>query len=272
MITSNRLEDGVEVDGKNGLTKGYVQMHLVDLEPRDDDDEDDDDERDAARVMTLPATTSLPSANGACLWPLDDQRQVLVCDQGYGERQPSQLVLLDPKSGATRPILNNFHGRPFNSLNDVVTLPMEDGTVTIWFTDPTYGYEQQFRPTPSLPPQVYCFNPHTGQIRVVADGFIKPNGIAFNRQGDKCYVTDTGFVSGDGAMDGTRPGTIYEFDVVHPPTGSGALPKLVNRSIFAFVDCGAPDGIKVDTSGNVYAGCFDGVHVWNQYGTLLGKM
>ena len=35
---------------------------------------------------------------------------------------------------------------------------------------------------------------------------------------------------------------------------------------------GAPDGIKCDTSGNVYSGCGDGVNVWDERGTLLGKI
>ena len=35
---------------------------------------------------------------------------------------------------------------------------------------------------------------------------------------------------------------------------------------------GAPDGIKVDTNGNVYSGCGDGVHIWSQEGVLLGKI
>jgi gluconolactonase len=31
-------------------------------------------------------------------------------------------------------------------------------------------------------------------------------------------------------------------------------------------------GIHVDTKGNVYAGCGDGVHVWNPSGKLIGKI
>lgn len=31
-------------------------------------------------------------------------------------------------------------------------------------------------------------------------------------------------------------------------------------------------GIHLDTKGNVYAGCGDGVHVWNPAGTFLGKI
>jgi gluconolactonase len=49
-------------------------------------------------------------------------------------------------------------------------------------------------------------------------------------------------------------------------------PFLINRRLFAFADSGIPDGIKVDTEGNVYSGCGDGVNVWNSGGTLIGKI
>ena len=38
------------------------------------------------------------------------------------------------------------------------------------------------------------------------------------------------------------------------------------------MDSGAPDGIKCDGWGNVYAGCGDGVQVWNCGGMLIGKV
>jgi hypothetical protein len=56
--------------------------------------------------------------------------------------------------------------------------------------------------------------------------------------------------------------------VIHPEPGSDATtdpPALVNKRLFAFADNVAPDGIKVDTEGNVYGGCFDGVHVGLSY-------
>lgn len=44
-----------------------------------------------------------------------------------------------------------------------------------------------------------------------------------------------------------------------------------NRGVFAYTDSGIPDGIQLDTNGNVYSGCGDGVQVWNPKGTLIGK-
>lgn len=45
---------------------------------------------------------------------------------------------------------------------------------------------------------------------------------------------------------------------------------LTNRRLFAFAAAGFPDGIKCDVHGNVYAGCGDGVEVWNPAGSLIG--
>ena len=39
-----------------------------------------------------------------------------------------------------------------------------------------------------LPNQVYRFDPKTSQIRVVADGFDKCNGIAFSPNGTVAYM------------------------------------------------------------------------------------
>lgn len=45
----------------------------------------------------------------------------------------------------------------------------------------------------------------------------------------------------------------------------------MNRRVFAHVDSGIPDGIQLDTNGNVFSGCGEGTHVWNSEGTLIGK-
>ena len=47
--------------------------------------------------------------------------------------------------------------------------------------------------------------------------------------------------------------------------------SFTNRRVFAYSDSGIPDGIQLDTNGNVYSGCGEGTHVWNPEGTLIGK-
>ena len=57
------------------------------------------------------------------------------------------------------------------------------------------------------------------------------------------------------------PAARFAYDVVHHEEDVSQPAVLANKRVFAFTDAGAPDGIKCDTRGNVYAGCFDGVHV-----------
>ena len=98
-------------------------------------------------------------------------------------------------------LLSTFYGRQFNSLNDVAVA--QDGA--IWFTDPEYGWHQGIRPKPKLPNQVYRFDPATKDVRVVADGFGRPNGIAFSPDQKVVYITDTAETVGDGTKDNSLP-------------------------------------------------------------------
>lgn len=193
------------------------------------------------------------TANGACHW----KDKVLYCCQG-DFNTPSALVLVDPSTKESEIILNNLYGREFNSINDVVIHHERD---EIWFTDPTYGYEQAFRPSPMLPSQVYRFKPSTGQIWCVADGFVQCNGLCFSPDYKKMYITDTAALQAHGtpatgqniSLNPRLPASIYEFDVQDNGT------RLGNPRMFAYCDVGIPDGIKCDEAGNVYSGCGDGV-------------
>lgn len=104
----------------------------------------------------------------------------------------------------TTTAIDNYHGKPFNSLNDVVV--HTDGS--IWFTDPIYGSDLGIRPKPELPNQVYRYDPRSGDIRVVADGFGRPNGICFSPNETTLYITDTDCAHGDGSYDATRSATM----------------------------------------------------------------
>jgi gluconolactonase len=119
---------------------------------------------------------------------------VLFCAQG-GFTNPGGLVYMSRQAPYdTKLLLSNYHGRWFNSINDVVV--HSDGS--IWFTDPTYAFEQGLKPRPQLPCQVYRFDPSTGDVRAVADGFGKPNGLCFSPDEKTLYVTDTNAQQGDG--------------------------------------------------------------------------
>ncbi|KAJ5759236.1 SMP-30/Gluconolaconase/LRE-like region [Penicillium odoratum] len=140
-------------------------------------------------------------------------------------------------------VVGDFYGRQFNSLNDVVIA--SDGS--FWFTDPIYGWRQDIRPKPQLPAQVYRYDPTTQAVRVVADGFGRPNGISFSPDEKTVYVTDTAETDGDGSKDALKPATIYAFDL----STINGQPFLTNRRVFAMPGDGIPDGLKVDQHGNV---------------------
>lgn len=104
------------------------------------------------------------------------QDGILFCAQG-SMTAPSGLFKMDRKPPyAITPVVTSFLGRPFNSVNDVIV--HSDGS--IWFTDPIYGFEVGYRPRPSLPSQVYRYDPSTQAIRAIADGFGHPNGLCFS--------------------------------------------------------------------------------------------
>jgi gluconolactonase len=129
---------------------------------------------------------------------------ILFCAQG-GLQAPSGLYFMSLTSlDKTDLLVSGFYGRPFNSVNDVVV--HSDGT--IWFTDPTYGFEQGYRPKPQLPSQVYRFNPTDSSIRAVADGFGHPNGLCFSPDEQVLYVTDTDRERGDGSVHDTCPSSM----------------------------------------------------------------
>ncbi|KAJ7472319.1 D-lactonohydrolase-like protein [Mycena galericulata] len=206
--------------------------------------------------LDLPATIQMTNGGTGPF-----RGNLLLITSGRGPLPPS-IALVNPNPPHnTTVLLDNFFGRQFNSLNDIKIHP----SGKLFFTDVVYGWLNHFRPLPLMPNQVYRLDPDTGAVRVVATDFDKCNGIAFTGDGKTAYIADTGASGGFLGNNQTEPATIYAFDV-DPKTQA-----FTNRRVFAYSDAGVPDGVQVDTDGNVYAGCGDGVHVWNDEGTLIGK-
>jgi gluconolactonase len=132
----------------------------------------------------------------------------------------------------------------------------------LWFTDPTYGHLQGFRPAPLVPDRVYRYDPATERLDVVADSLDKPNGLALSPDEAVLYVTDSGANQEPDSLHDNRPHEIVAFDVVHGR-------HLAGRRMFAEVSPGVPDGIKVDTAGRVYSSSFSGVQVFDPGGERL---
>lgn len=174
---------------------------------------------------------------------------------------PGGVVRMDPLTLETEVVLNNFFGHRFNLPNDIVVTEKS----IAFFTDGYFGFDN-FNDT--LPPElangVWRWNMNTGNMKMVAGAasgmLFNPNGVALDAAGDTLYVTNRGQTSAD--ADGAR--TIYAWEV----TSSG----IRNGEVFAYVDAGFPDGIKLDEDGRVYAGVTGGVNVFSAEGTLLEKI
>ncbi|KAI0391602.1 lactonohydrolase [Xylariaceae sp. FL0594] len=211
------------------------------------------------KVHVVDANPPVINPNGA----INYKGNILFAAEGQGEDKPSELIILNPREPYNTTVLvNNFFGRQFNSLNDIAINPRNKD---VYFTDPIYGRLQDFRPKEALPHQVYRLNDKTGAVTVVADGLNQPNGIVFSPGGAHAYVADTGAQGVFWGVNASSPATIYRYDVGEEGTWS-------NRQTFAYVSSGIPDGLHVDTKGRLYAGCGDGVHVYNPSATLLGKI
>ena len=208
-----------------------------------------------ARLSTVPATVYMP--NGMTL---GQDGRLVVCEQGT-RSEPARISRVDPATGRVETLVDGWGGLSLNSPNDVVV--RRDGT--IWFTDPSYGYLQGFRPEPQVGDFVYRFDPGSSRLSVVADSLCKPNGLAFSPDEQTLYVTDSGANAEPGSYHVDRPHHVVAFDVLDGRhLGPGRL--------FAVTTPGFPDGITVDRGGRVYVSASSGVQVYSRAGDLLGQI
>ena len=182
--------------------------------------------------------------------------RLVVCEQ-----DPARVTLVDPATGEAETLVDSWAGLRLNSPNDVVA--KSDGSV--WFTDPSYGFLQGFRPPPEVGDYVYRYDPDSGRLTVVADSFDKPNGLAFSPDESVLYVSDSGANQEPGSYYVDRPHHIVAFDVLDGRhLGPGRL--------FAVTAPGFPDGLKVDSAGRVYASASSGVQIFSPAGDPIDEI
>ncbi|MDR8398413.1 SMP-30/gluconolactonase/LRE family protein [Paraburkholderia sp. USG1] len=184
----------------------------------------------------------------------DREGRLVTCEHG------TRRVTRTEHDGSVVVLASAYQGRRLNSPNDVVV----DSRGSIWFTDPDYGilsdYEGVRAESEIGRCNVYCVSPHDAQVRLVADDFVKPNGLAFSPDESRLYVADSG-----ASHDANGPRHIRVFDVDR--TGA-----LHGGRVFAEMASGVPDGLRVDEHGNVWSSAEDGVHCYAPDGTLLGRI
>lgn len=185
---------------------------------------------------------------------VDRQGRLVTCE--HGNRRVSRTE----HDGSITVIASHYDGKRFNSPNDVVV--KSDGS--IWFTDPAYGidsdYEGHKADSEIGACHVYRVDPQSGTVSIVADDFVRPNGLAFSPDEKRLYVADTGATH---AADGPRH--IRVFDV-------GENGKLTGGDVFATCTSGLFDGFRLDEAGRIWTSAGDGVHCYESDGTLIGKI
>jgi gluconolactonase len=177
---------------------------------------------------------------------LDRQGRLVTC-----EHASSRVTRTEP-DGSITVLASHWQGKELNSPNDIVV--RSDGR--IYFTDPTYGREAETGVVRDLALSfrgVYRIDPD-GRLALLTDQFIQPNGLCFTPDERRLYVNDS------------HAGTIHVFDVdANGGLRNGRLWVVVGNDA-----TGSPDGMKVDSKGNVYSCGPGGLYVYTPNAILLG--
>lgn len=194
-------------------------------------------------------------ANGMALHP---DGRLVVCEQGTLE-EPARISLVDRRTGRRTTVTEAAGRRALNSPNDVVV--GRDGS--IWFTDPSYGWLQGFRPPPQGCDCVFRHDAMSRETHAISTSFDKPNGLAFSPGADLLYVGDSGAIHAPEDYDPSRPRRVTALDL----TGRRPASRVVVDDIPGF-----PDGLKVDRCGRLWISCAEGVRIHGPEGALRGRI
>jgi len=164
----------------------------------------------------------------------------------------TRRVTREDPDGSITVVANNFQGKRLLRPNDVIV--KSDGA--IYFTDPGGPLApDQFDVTIA---GVYRVSADLGTISLIVDDLIGPNGLAFSPDESILYVNDA------------RRRIARAYDVLP----NGTVAKQTSR-LFADLggpEPGVPDGMKVDTAGNVYTGGAGGLYILDKTGKKLGRI
>jgi gluconolactonase len=178
---------------------------------------------------------------------LDKEGRLIICE--HGDRRVTRLE----KDGKLTVLAEKYQGKRLNSPNDAVY--KSDGS--LYFTDPPYGlFDEKAK---ELDFQgIYRLLPN-GKLELLNKELTRPNGLAFSPDEKTLYVANSDparkiWMAYDVAANGTLSNGRVFFDVT------------------AEAEEGLPDGLKVDTQGNVYCTGPGGVWIFSPEGKHLGTI
>lgn len=196
-----------------------------------------------------------PGSNGLLL---DSEGRLVLME--HGDRRVARLDNWGSKEKTT--LANRYMDKRLNSPNDGVFKSNGD----LYFTDPPYGRALKDRGGNEFPDRdldycgVYRLS-KDGKLTLLTKELSRPNGIAFSPDEKTLYVANSDSARAIWmAFPVKDDGTLGEGRVFHDVTKwAGKRP-------------GAPDGMKVDAKGNVFATGPGGVLVFSPQGKHLGTI
>ncbi len=192
-----------------------------------------------------------PGSNGLIINSLG---QLVACE--HGDRRVSVMPL---DLGGKRTLADNYMGKRFNSPNVVVQKSNGD----YYFTDPPYGLpKKENDPTREITEFGVYRIANDGKVTLLVKDMTRPNGLAFSPDEKVLYV----------AQSDPAKAVIMAFDVkVDGTVGVGKV--FFDATAMSKEGLkGLPDGLRVDTKGNLFATGPGGVLVISPKGKLLGRI
>ena len=206
-------------------------------------------DEESGTVSTFRAPSNYANGNTR-----DREGRLVTCEHH------TRRVTRTEHDGTITVLADRYQGKRLNSPNDVVV--RADGTV--WFTDPSYGISAEYEGGKAESEigacNVYRFDPRDGSLRIVADDFKRPNGLAFSPDESLLYIADSGFWPNP-----DWPHHIRAFT-------AGADGRLGGGQVLADIAPGIADGFRVDADGNIWTSAGDGVQCITPQGELIGKV
>ena len=181
---------------------------------------------------------------------LDKQGRLVTCEH------QNRRVSRTGADGRVETLAGHYQGKKLNSPNDVVCSSKGD----LYFTDPPYGLVQ---PDGAMKAGeldfcgVFRFSPRDNDLTLLIDDFVKPNGLMLSLDEKKLLVNDTE----------RHHVRIFDIDAKGKLSNGRVLAKLKYQGVD-----GRPDGMKLDTDGNLYVagGLSNRVWVFDPTGKLMG--